>query len=401
MRFAATMVFVALSGAVMANDEPGPVIDTVSATAVSTSIVRQVSKPGHIFVIDDEAAKASEAADEDSKAPAGPDTDLTATEPVTSVPGNGANEPTPAASTQDTETAETGKNFSPDPEKLAQELDSFCQRIDVKLSSVDHEECLRIGLLYDGAESNKATPLLFKDFGAVDDPSATRVLLIGGIHGDEYSSVSIVFKWLAMLEEDLGDHFNWRVIPVLNPDGLLRPPRMSQRMNANGVDLNRNFPTPNWEDEAHEYWVKKARKSKRRYPGPAPLSEPETAWLVEQIEAFQPHAVVSVHAPHGVVDFDGPRVPPRQLGPLELRLLGTYPGSMGRYIGIHKGIPLLTLELESAFGMPAQDEVYDIWYDMIGWLHEKIALPLKLAEDKAAQSPATDLIRVRSKADEG
>ncbi|NNF60814.1 MAG: murein peptide amidase A [Gammaproteobacteria bacterium] len=279
-------------------------------------------------------------------------------------------------------------------DRLAEELDSFCKRVDAKLSSVNRGECLRLGLVDSGADSNEATPLWYRDFEP-DEPVA-RVLLIGGIHGDEYSSVSIVFKWLAMLEENLGERFHWRVVPVLNPDGLLRPPRMSSRMNANGVDLNRNFPTPNWDEEAHEYWIKRTWKNKRRYPGPAALSEPETSWLVEQIESFQPHAVVAVHAPHGVVDFDGPRVPPRQLGPLELRLLGTYPGSMGRYIGVHRGIPLLTLELESAFGMPVYEEVHAIWYDMLGWLHEKIAIPLKLARESEA---ANDLIRVGPKPD--
>jgi len=284
-------------------------------------------------------------------------------------------------------------------DRLLDELESFCGRVDAKLSSVNSHECMSIGLLDGGADSNNSTPLLFKDFAPSDTAPVARVLLVGGIHGDEYSSVSILFKWLAMLEEDLGERFHWRVIPVLNPDGLLRPPRMSQRMNANGVDLNRNFPTPNWQEEAHEYWEKRTWKNKRRYPGPEALSEPETAWLVEQIESFQPHAVVSVHAPHGVVDFDGPRVPPRQLGPLELRLLGTYPGSMGRYIGIHKGIPLLTLELESAFGMPRRDEVYAIWYDMLGWLHEKIALPLKLAEESKLRAPVNELLRVGSDSD--
>ncbi|MBT8132768.1 MAG: hypothetical protein KJO35_10895, partial [Gammaproteobacteria bacterium] len=53
----------------------------------------------------------------------------------------------------------------------------------------------------------------------------------------------------------------------------------------------------------------------------------------------------------------------------------------------------LTLELESAFGMPAQNEVYAIWYDMLGWLQEKIALPLKLAEERE-RAPATDVLRV-------
>lgn len=423
MRFAAITILVTLTMVATANDEPQTGSDSFIAASVSAVAKVKSSKT-------DETEKAGTAiAQPENATPVNPITppvankryksgDMTLTsvvpKPVRTPPRKSGKatevrsekESTPVVAAKVLPTSNSDAANAPvtkknlDDEALAEELDSFCQRIDVKLSSVSHAECLSIGLLYDGASSNKATPLLFKDFGAVDDESAARVLLIGGVHGDEYSSVSIVFKWLAMLEEDLGEHFKWRIIPVLNPDGLLRPPRMSQRMNANGVDLNRNFPTPNWEDEAHAYWVKNALKNKRRYPGPAPLSEPETAWLVEQIESFQPHAVVSVHAPHGVVDFDGPRVPPRQLGPLELRLLGTYPGSMGRYIGIHKGIPLLTLELESAFGMPAQDEVYDIWYDMIGWLHEKIALPLKLAEDKA-RTPPTDLIRIQSKSDEG
>ena len=201
--------------------------------------------------------------------------------------------------------------------------------------------------------------------------------------------------------EDLGEKFHWRVVPVLNPDGLLRPPRMSSRMNANGVDLNRNFPTPDWDPEAHEYWINRTRRNERRYPGPAALSEPESAWLVQQLETFKPHAVISVHAPHGVVDFDGPRIPPRQLGPLELRLLGTYPGSMGRYIGVHKGIPLLTVELESAFGMPQRDQIYDIWYDMLGWLHEKIARPMQLAEQQRALEAPSELLRVEAGPDNG
>lgn len=70
------------------------------------------------------------------------------------------------------------------------------------------------------------------------------MLLFGGIHGDEYSSVTIVFKWLSILDRYHSGLFHWRVVPLLNPDGLLRG--RSQRMNHRGVDLNRNFPTPDW-----------------------------------------------------------------------------------------------------------------------------------------------------------
>lgn len=260
------------------------------------------------------------------------------------------------------------------------EIDKLCKRIDRKLSSVGRKECLAVGLQLSGAYSNNVTALAYRDFGPLEAPRA-RVLLVGGIHGDEYSSVSVVFKWLERLAREDHGLFHWRVVPVLNPDGLLRPPRMSQRMNANGVDLNRNFPSPGWDPEALKYWEERTRRNKRRYPGPAALSEPESRWLVEQLDTFKPDAVISIHAPHGIVDFDGPRIPPQRLGPLDLRLLGTYPGSMGRYIGIHRGIPLLTVELESAFAMPRGDDLDTIWEDTLQWIEGNVVLP-RIAEDQ-------------------
>lgn len=267
------------------------------------------------------------------------------------------------------------------------EVSDFCRRVDVKLSSVGKRECIEYALTHSGTYSNNDTPIFYRDFGPVDSKPRARVLLVGGIHGDEYSSTTIVFKWLRHLERQNHGDFEWRVVPVLNPDGLLRPPRMSQRMNANGVDLNRNFPSPDWETEAPKYWINRTRKNKRRYPGPAALSEPESRWLVEQLDSFKPDAVISIHAPHGIVDFDGPRVPPANLGPLDLRLLGTYPGSMGRYIGVHRGIPLLTVELESAFSMPSRNDMSLIWDDTLAWIEQHVVLP-RMAEEARARALA-------------
>ncbi|NNF15413.1 MAG: murein peptide amidase A [Gammaproteobacteria bacterium] len=257
------------------------------------------------------------------------------------------------------------------------DVNQLCRQIDEKLSSISYTACINSDLDHSGAYSNKRKVIAYRDFKPASGPTAGRVLLVGGIHGDEYSSVTIVFKWL---QDFNGGQFHWRVVPLLNPDGLLMPPQKSQRMNANGVDLNRNFPTPNWEKEAVDYWVNRTRKSKRRYPGTAALSEPESRWLSEQIDTFKPDAVISVHAPHGIVDFDGPQVPPDNLGPLELRLLGTYPGSMGRYIGVFKGIPLLTVELESALRLPEDDDVERIWSDTIAWLNDRV-VPRNESED--------------------
>ncbi len=266
-------------------------------------------------------------------------------------------------------------------------VEQLCQRIDTKLSSVGLAECRRVNLRASGAVSNEGISIAYRDFSAAG-AEPLRVLLVGGIHGDEYSSVSVVFKWLNRLQGQAEQAYHWRVVPVLNPDGLLRPPGMSQRMNANGVDLNRNFPTPDWLSEAPRYWEQRTHRNPRRYPGPAPLSEPESAWLAEQIEHFRPDAVISVHAPHGIVDFDGPHTPPENLGPLELRLLGTYPGSMGRYIGVHKAIPLLTVELESAFRMPSEGELVEIWDDMLVWIERKL-VPIEDADRRNARLQST------------
>jgi len=214
------------------------------------------------------------------------------------------------------------------------------------------------------------------------------VLLFGGIHGDELSSVSIVFGWLETLDRFHSGLFHWRVAPLVNPDGLLRP--KPQRMNDRGVDLNRNFPSPNWQIEASDYWIRRTSRNPRRYPGEAPLSEPESRWLHEQIETFRPAAIVAVHAPLHVLDYDGPPDPPQRLGPLHLKQMGTYPGSLGRFAGVHLGLPVVTLELPSAGIMPTPADQRKVWLDLVGWLRQNVPKqqPAQLARRLEAEAPS-------------
>lgn len=246
------------------------------------------------------------------------------------------------------------------------DITDVCQRISNKLASVKYKEC-DSGLVLGSAQSVKGTPILIKEYPPLDGRTPqSRILLIGGIHGDEYSSVSMIFKWMNKLNNYHSGLFHWKVVPLLNPDGLLQ--RKSQRMNASGVDLNRNFPTRNWQEEAQQYWVARTGKNPRRYPGSAPLSEPETRWLHKLIEEFKPDAIVSVHAPYGVLDFDGPRLAPKKLGHLYLNLLGAYPGSLGNYAGVENDIPVITIELPHAGIMPSPAQITDIWVDLVRWL---------------------------------
>lgn len=245
-----------------------------------------------------------------------------------------------------------------------------CEQIADKLASVAFEECNSLGLVETGHFSVEGFPLLVKEYPPLAPriPQG-RVLLVGGTHGDELSSISVVFKWMQTLQKHHSGLFHWRVNPLLNPDGALRPEHT--RTNANAVDLNRNFTTPlSPRDAALRYWRTSARSNARRYPGPYPLSEPETAWLYNEIGSFQPDVIVAVHAPYSLVDYDAPNRSnaPRRIGHLRKNLMGTYPGSLGNYAGIHLGIPVITLELPHAGIMPTRRQTSLLWTDLVRWL---------------------------------
>jgi murein peptide amidase A len=249
------------------------------------------------------------------------------------------------------------------------EVDRLCASIGDKLSSVDTAECLDQLFRFGGGYSVNQKPLIFKDYTperAVD--KAFRVLIMGGIHGDEYSSISIIFKWLALFKpQGLEGEFHWRFIPLVNPDGLLDG-NQAVRQNANGVDLNRNFPSEDWNATAVAYWQESTGSNPRRFPGSSAGSEPEVRWVVDQIIEYQPDVIVSVHAPYHLLDFDGPAKAPRNIGELYLHQLGVYPGSLGNYAGLNKSIPVVTLELPSAGIMPKADQISLMWTDLVAWL---------------------------------
>lgn len=236
-------------------------------------------------------------------------------------------------------------------------------------------QCEKAGLQDMQARSVKGRALLGRDVPA--DDAQLNVIVVGGIHGDEMSSVSLVFHWLALAQDppaDMPMPINWRFIPSLNPDGLLSVP--SRRANANGVDLNRNFPTPHWARDARKYWEVRTRRDPRRWPGKSALSEPESQFLHQQMDRFKPNLIVSVHAPYGVLDFDGPAVPPSRLGRLYLDQVGIFPGSLGNFGGVHKGVPVVTIELPSANRTPTDAEMRQMWLDLLRWTTARLGVSI-------------------------
>lgn len=269
-------------------------------------------------------------------------------------------------------------------------IQQWCARVSAKLADVAPVSCMKFALQQGTGKSRNGVPILStvirpsqaeKD----SDEPPRKIMLIGGIHGDELSSVSLVFKWLELIRSGPPTNFVWEVIPVANPDGLLanRPTRLNQA----GVDLNRNFDTPNWKTEAPLYWSKRTNNDPRRYPGPAPLSEPESKWLHDEIRRFQPDVIVSVHAPYGLLDFDGPIAKaPERLGQLRLSPLGIYPGSLGHFGGVKLGVPVITIELNHALIMPPQAETNRMFADMLSWIDKNAERQTIASAAKSAAS---------------
>lgn len=243
---------------------------------------------------------------------------------------------------------------------------TFCDLAARKLPNVSRAVCARAQLETLPVRSVKGNQLLQRDI--VTPRSRLRVLVLGGMHGDELSSTALVLHWIGAAMET-PSNIHWRFVPLVNPDGMLQ--RQPTRTNANGVDLNRNFPTPNWDREAPIYWKQRTRNDPRRFPGSKPLSEPESRWLYDEMDRWKPDLIVSVHAPYGVLDFDGPVAAPERLGRLYLDQVGIFPGSLGNYGGVHKKVPVVTIELPSALRTPQDGEIRQMWLDLLRWTAER------------------------------
>lgn len=78
-----------------------------------------------------------------------------------------------------------------------------------------------------------------------------RVLITGGMHGDEPAGVEVVLQFLARDNTALLENFSFLVLPCINPYGYVH----NTRETLGGIDLNRAFET---EDVAEVAIVKKA-----------------------------------------------------------------------------------------------------------------------------------------------
>lgn len=172
-------------------------------------------------------------------------------------------------------------------------------------------------------------PIEYEVHGDGDDV----VLIMATIHGNEAAGTALVERMSGLFAErpELLHARRVVLVPVANPDGMAR----NIRHNVHGIDLNRNFPAPNF--------------SVRDRHGRNPLSEPESRALFALIEQHRPNRIVSIHQPVTCIDYDGPA---EQLAEamaaycdLPVKRLGSRPGSLGSYVGLVLEVPIITLEL--------------------------------------------------------
>lgn len=160
-----------------------------------------------------------------------------------------------------------------------------------------------------------------------------QVLVIGVVHGDEPQGEYLIKRYMSDTQKE-GVLF----IPCLNPDGMA----LGTRTNSNGVDLNRNFPTKNWELTERDNY----------FGGETPASEVETRFLINVIQKYEPSAIITLHTPYKIVNYDGPAQELAQMisdiikYPVEASIGYSTPGSFGTYAGVERQIPTITLEMD-------------------------------------------------------
>lgn len=165
-----------------------------------------------------------------------------------------------------------------------------------------------------------------------------KVLFVGGIHGDETEGAYTTTQLpIAFTHTALVDSVTLTIVEDTNPDGRAA----GTRDNANGVDVNRNFPASNFDGSDPK-------------SGRSPLSQPEARALHDLINRVKPNLVIVMHSWVGrqFVNFDGPAsaIAERFAATSgwtveESNSFAPTPGSLGSFVGRDCGTPILTIEV--------------------------------------------------------
>ena len=246
-------------------------------------------------------------------------------------------------------------------------------------------------------------PLAWTIFGDVSDegkPSFKQKdisIIMCGVHGDEITPIKFCFDIMNYFKTAYADPELLKkdflnkiviVVPVVNPDAYFKA--KPTRVNAHGVDVNRNFSTKDWLKDARRLWVTKFRKDKRRNPGLTSNSEPEVIFQINLIKRYGPDKIISVHSPLTMLDYDGPNTivdgfvdgtkahelliqMSKDASDYKIENYPFFPGSLGNWAGKERDIPTYTLELPTSD--PSKSTQY--WKLFKSAIHNAVAHDLK------------------------
>lgn len=137
-------------------------------------------------------------------------------------------------------------------------------------------------------------PIKVRRLGYPDRP--VRMVIVGCIHGNEDDGRRIVSRL-----RDWTPPSNTCVylVSTMNPDGNVasdgRALNLRGRLNARGVNLNRNFPGG----------IRTGRRGRQNYSGPRNLSEPESRAMHKFLVEIDPRMLVVYHQHADLIDFCG------------------------------------------------------------------------------------------------
>lgn len=122
-------------------------------------------------------------------------------------------------------------------------------------------------------------------------------LIVAGIHGgSEWNTIALANELITHINTHPGaipTDATLYIIRNMNPDGEARAHNVDGRVNNNGVDLNRNFPSENWVSDWDRdgCWVYRPTTG-GAYAG----SEPETRTVMSFISRNKITALISYHS---------------------------------------------------------------------------------------------------------
>jgi len=112
----------------------------------------------------------------------------------------------------------------------------------------------------------------------------------------------------------------------------------------------------------------------------------KTKCAIAHIDEYKPDLILAIHTPYGVLDFDGPKISPPSFSGMPWKSLGTFPGSLGRYMWTDRSKPTLTIELHGNT-VAEKLEQFDRLQDITGDIAIKSEKILKEGQVESGRKP--------------